>query len=76
MGSIIFTELSEYVKYGGEVYSTFGIGALLDHATYDKPNPVLFFAALLGMLTALTLVNRLVWRPLYLLATTRYKLEY
>jgi NitT/TauT family transport system permease protein len=68
--------LSEYVRYRGTTYSTTGIGALLNHATYDQPNVVLLFAALLGMLVAIMLVNRFVWRPLYLLTTSKYKIDY
>jgi len=66
--------LAEYFHLNGRTYSTTGLGAVVSEAA-DKANyPVLLVATMLMALIVLT-INRLVWRRLYTLASTRFKLE-
>jgi NitT/TauT family transport system permease protein len=66
--------LAEYFHLNGQTYSTTGLGAVVSGAA-DKGNyPVLLVATMLMALIVLT-INRLVWRRLYTLASTRFKLE-
>jgi NitT/TauT family transport system permease protein len=66
--------LAEYFHLNGQTFSTTGLGAVVSEAA-DKGNyPVLLVATMLMALIVLT-INRLVWRRLYTLASTRYILE-
>jgi NitT/TauT family transport system permease protein len=66
--------LAEYFHLNGQTFSTTGLGAVVSEAA-DKGNyPVLLIATMLMALIVLT-INRLVWRRLYTLASTRFKLE-
>jgi NitT/TauT family transport system permease protein len=67
--------VSEYVIYKNEVHTVNGIGALLNRAVYqlgDNRAITLCIAAMVGWII---LINILVWRPLYVAAAERYKLE-
>lgn len=68
--------VSEYVVYGGKAYKAFGIGSMLDVATYETGNLQVMWFSLLSMVLFITVMNRLVWRPLYEHASRRYKIEY
>jgi NitT/TauT family transport system permease protein len=68
--------LSEYFVYQGHAYQVQGLGALLDIATYKTGNSVMILASLLSMILVVILLNRLVWRRLYDVATERYRLDY
>jgi NitT/TauT family transport system permease protein len=66
--------LAEYFHLNGRTFSTTGLGAVVSDAA-DKANyPVLLVATMLMALIVLT-INRLVWRRLYRLASTKYRLE-
>jgi NitT/TauT family transport system permease protein len=66
--------LAEYFHLNGRVYSTTGLGAVVSDAA-DKGNyPVLLVATML-MAFIVLIINRLVWRRLYTLASTKYRLE-
>jgi NitT/TauT family transport system permease protein len=66
--------LAEYFHLNGQTFSTTGLGAVVSDAA-DKGNyPVLLVATMLMALIVLT-INRLVWRRLYTLASTRFRLE-
>jgi NitT/TauT family transport system permease protein len=66
--------LAEYFHLNGRTFSTTGLGAVVSDAA-DKGNyPVLLVATMLMALIVLT-INRLVWRRLYTLASTRFRLE-
>ena len=66
--------LAEYFHLNGRTYSTTGLGAVVSAAA-DKGNyPVLLVATMLMALIVLV-INRLVWRRLYTLASTKYRLE-
>ncbi|MGD0671630.1 MAG: ABC transporter permease subunit [Candidatus Binatus sp.] len=68
--------LSEYFVYNNQTHQVLGIGALLDAATYKTGNGVMILLSLLSMILVVLLLNRLMWRPLYNLATERYRLDY
>jgi NitT/TauT family transport system permease protein len=68
--------LSEYFKYQGHIYKVTGLGALLDEATYQTGNSVMILLSLLSMVLVVLVLNRLVWRRLYDIATERYRLDY
>jgi NitT/TauT family transport system permease protein len=66
--------VAEYVEFAGDTLHTVGIGALIAEAT-STGNFSLLLAATLGMVSTVILINRLVWRRLYLLAEERYRME-
>ena len=66
--------VAEYVHFHGQTISTTGLGAIISLAT-DKSNLPLLLAATVVMVAMVVTINRLVWRPLYGLAATKYKLE-
>jgi NitT/TauT family transport system permease protein len=68
--------LSEYFVYRGRTYKVFGLGALLDDATYQADSGVMILLTLLSMVLVVVLLNRLVWRRFYDVATERYKIDY
>jgi NitT/TauT family transport system permease protein len=68
--------LSEYFEYRGRTYQVFGLGALLDDATYHADSGVMILLTLLSMVLVVVLLNRLVWRRFYDVATERYKIDY
>jgi NitT/TauT family transport system permease protein len=68
--------LSEYFVYHGQTYQVFGLGALLDAATYQAGSGVMILLTLLSMVLVVILLNRLVWRRFYDVATERYKIDY
>jgi NitT/TauT family transport system permease protein len=66
--------LAEYFHLNGRTYSTTGLGAVVSDAA-DKGNyPVLLVATMLMALIVLA-INRLLWRRLYTLASTKFRLE-
>lgn len=67
------TIVSEYVHFHGETHSTVGLGALIAGATESNNFPLLL-AATLVLAVMVVSINRLVWRPLYHLAETKYSL--
>jgi NitT/TauT family transport system permease protein len=68
--------LSEYFVYRGQTYQVFGLGALLDEATYQADSAVMILLTLLSMVLVVVTLNRLVWRRFYDVATDRYKIDY
>jgi NitT/TauT family transport system permease protein len=66
--------VAEYFHFRGQTFSTVGLGAVISHAT-DTGNSRLLLAATILMAAMVVTVNRLVWRRLYALASTRFKLE-
>ena len=66
--------VSEYVIFAGHKISTTGLGALIAEAA-DAQNFSLLLASTLVMAAVVILGNRLVWRKLYRLAESRYRLE-
>jgi len=66
--------VAEYLRFQGRTLSTAGLGAIISRATDQGDFPVLLGATVLMGAIVVT-VNRLVWRPLYALAATRFALE-
>ncbi|HUH63188.1 MAG TPA: ABC transporter permease subunit, partial [Terracidiphilus sp.] len=65
---------AEYSHLQDRTLQTIGLGAQIDAATDNGQFPILLLATILISLMVVTM-NRLVWRKLYRLAETRYKLE-
>ena len=68
--------LSEYFVYREHTYKVFGLGAMLDNATYNTDNAPMIVMTLHSMVLVVILLNRLFWRRLYDVATERYRLDY
>ncbi len=66
--------MAEYSKVKGETLQTIGLGAQISSATDHGRFPIILLATILISLMVVSM-NRLVWRPLYRLAETRFKLE-
>jgi NitT/TauT family transport system permease protein len=66
--------IAEYFHFKGHIYTTVGLGATISQAT-DSGNFDLLLAATMMMAATVVTINRLVWRKLYGLAETRYRLE-
>ena len=66
--------VAEYFHLKDQTLSTLGLGAEISRATDNGNFALLLFATIVMALMVIT-VNRLVWRPLYRLAETRFKLE-
>ncbi len=66
--------IAEYFKFRDQTFTVTGLGAVISRATDAGNFPVLLGAtiAISGMVL---IVNRLLWRRLYRLASTRFKLE-
>ena len=68
--------VSEYITFGGKIYSVLGIGALLDIAAYGLGNVALILLCVFAMIITIFTINRLVWRRLYRIVVGRYRIEY
>jgi NitT/TauT family transport system permease protein len=66
--------VAEYFHFQGKTLSTVGLGAVISHAT-DTGNFRVLLAATICMAAMVVTLNRLVWRRLYGLASTKFKLE-
>jgi NitT/TauT family transport system permease protein len=66
--------MAEYSHVKGQTLQTVGLGAQISSATDSGRFPIILVATVLISLMVVTM-NRLVWRRLYRLAETRYKLE-
>ena len=66
--------VAEYFHFNGQTYTTTGLGATIQQAT-DSGDFHLLLAATIMMAATVVMVNRLLWRKLFRLAETRYRLE-
>jgi len=66
--------LAEYFHFHGQTFLVTGLGATISAAT-AKGNLPLLYGATIAMVAMVVTINRLLWRRLYSLAQTRYKLE-
>ena len=66
--------IAEYFHFKGQTFSTTGLGSTISHAS-DSGNFNLLLVATIVMALVVVTINRLLWRPLYRLAETRYRLE-
>jgi NitT/TauT family transport system permease protein len=66
--------VAEYFHFQGKIVSTAGLGSTISAAS-DSGRFDVLLAATLIMATVVVLINRLLWRRLYRLASSRFKLE-
>jgi NitT/TauT family transport system permease protein len=66
--------IAEYFHFQGRIVSAPGLGSTISRAS-DSGRFDLLFASTLIMATIVVLMNRLLWRRLYRLASSRFKLE-
>jgi len=66
--------VAEYFHFQGKTLTTLGLGAQISSAT-DTGNFDLLLISTMVMALLVVCINRLVWRPLYHLAETRFRLE-
>ena len=66
--------VAEYFHFKGQTLQTVGLGAQISSAT-DAGNWDLLLLSTIVMAALVVCVNRALWRPLYRLAQTRFKLE-
>ena len=67
--------IAEYFRFRGQTFSLTGLGAVISRATDAGNFPVLLGATVV-ISAMVVIVNRLLWRRLYWLASTKYKLEF
>jgi NitT/TauT family transport system permease protein len=65
---------AEYFTLNGQTLTTLGLGEQINAATADGQFPIILLGTILISLMVVT-TNRLVWRRLYRLAETRYRLD-
>jgi NitT/TauT family transport system permease protein len=66
--------VAEYFHFKGRTYTITGLGATISQAS-DSGDFHLLLAATMMMAATVVTINRLVWRKLYGLAETRFRLE-
>jgi NitT/TauT family transport system permease protein len=66
--------VAEYFHFKGQTFTTTGLGAIISKAT-DRGNFNELLAATILMAAAVVTVNRLLWRRMYHLAESRFRLE-
>jgi NitT/TauT family transport system permease protein len=66
--------VAEYYNLNGATLSTFGLGATISKAAYER-NLTMLAASCLLMSVIVVTFNRLVWKRCYKLAFTRYSLD-
>jgi NitT/TauT family transport system permease protein len=66
--------IAEYFRFKGQTYTVTGLGSVISRAA-DSGNSRVLIAATIWMAAMVVTINRLVWRRLYALATTKFKLE-
>jgi NitT/TauT family transport system permease protein len=66
--------VAEYFHFRGQIVEAPGLGSTISRAS-DAGRFDLLLASTLIMATVVVLINRLVWRRLFRLASTRFKLE-
>lgn len=66
--------VAEYFHFKGQTYFTTGLGATISRAS-DSGDFTLLIASTIVMAAMVVTTNRLVWRRMYRLAETRFRLE-
>src|SRR5215471_14325869 len=67
--------VAEYFHFRGQTFSIRGLGALISRAT-DKGDFPLLLGATIAVSLMVVVVNRLVWRRLYSVASTKFRLDF
>jgi NitT/TauT family transport system permease protein len=66
--------VAEYFRLQEHTYSTLGLGAQINHAT-DTGSQSLLLLSTVIMAAMVVTINRLLWKPLFRLAGSRYRLD-
>ena len=66
--------IAEYFRFKGQTYTVTGLGSVISSAA-DSGNSRVLIAATILMAAMVVTINRLLWRRLYALAATKFKLE-
>jgi NitT/TauT family transport system permease protein len=66
--------IAEYFKFRDQTFSITGLGAVISRAT-DAGNFPVLLASTIAISAMVVTINRLLWRRLYTLSSTRFKLE-
>jgi NitT/TauT family transport system permease protein len=66
--------IAEYFRFKGQTYTVTGLGSVISAAA-DSGNSRVLIAAAILMAAMVVTINRLLWRRLYALASTKFKLE-
>ncbi len=66
--------VAEQVQFAGKTLQTVGIGSLIARATGVGNYPLLL-ASTLALVLAVVLINRFLWRRLYRLAESQFRME-
>ena len=66
--------VAEYFHFQGQTISTLGLGSTISQAT-DSGNLDLLVAATVAMAAIVVVINRLVWRRMYKIAQSKFRLE-
>ncbi len=66
--------IAEYFRFKGHTYTVTGLGSVISNAT-DTGNFRVLIGATILMAAMVVTINRILWRRLYALAATRFKLE-
>jgi NitT/TauT family transport system permease protein len=66
--------IAEYFRFKGQTYTVTGLGSVISSAADSGDSRVLIAATIL-MAAMVVTINRLLWRRLYALAATKFKLE-
>ncbi len=67
--------VAEYIVFKGQEYHLFGIGYMLDRATFQSQNSSMVLLSITGMAVTIIILNRLIWQPLYRKALVKYRFE-
>ena len=73
-GSFTGGSILPFILFKGQTYTTTGLGAIISKAT-DSGSFDELLAATILMAAGVVTVNRLLWRRMYNLAETRFRLE-
>jgi NitT/TauT family transport system permease protein len=66
--------VAEHVVFGGQKYATIGVGALIAQATGSANYPLLL-GSTLALVVTVVVLNRRIWRRLYLIGEEKYRME-
>ena len=66
--------VAEYFRTNNHTYSTLGLGAQISLAT-DSGNTRLLLLSTIAMAAMVVTINRLLWKPLFRLSESRYRLD-
>ena len=67
--------VAEYIVFKGKEYHLFGIGYLLDKATFQSPDSRMVLLSVISMAVTIIVLNRFIWQPLYRKALAKYKFD-